>query len=257
MNWNLYYSTKGYAERQSVDWAHDSAFASFADFQSASGEDANSLGGVNPQVENVSSVPTDLDIASSSPAVNAGSTALTCSIGWCDPNGPSPHSIYGASDYLGAARLKGSTIDIGAYEVTGITGTTVSVALTSMSDVVRGSSSTTLSATVTATPASAGVPSGTVQFMNGSQVLGTQTLLPLNVSESSAIQPLSGTQLRPGNNDVYAVYSGKSIAIGCCTKSSPPGGGAQVAVYPSARSATLMVRGMPLSQHGVNHFWTR
>jgi hypothetical protein len=244
-NWNLFYSGAGYAEGKSVDWDHDANFKNFAAFQSATGEDANSLGGVNPDVGSVTSTPTDLDIAGNSPAVNAGSTTLSCSVGWCDPNGNSPHSIYGATDFLGNPRTNGSTINIGAYEVTGIASNTVSVSLTASPSALRPPQSTTLLATVTAVPAGGGVPSGTVAFMQGSQVLGTQTLLPIGVSQSAASQSLSGSKLFQDSKPIVAVYSGNSIAIGCCSPSSPPGGGTQVPIYSSAVSPPLMVTCAP------------
>jgi hypothetical protein len=51
-------------------------------------------------------------VASNSPAVDAGSTSLTCSVGYC--NGT---SIYGSTDYAGNPRINGSgQINIGAYE---------------------------------------------------------------------------------------------------------------------------------------------
>ena len=241
MNWNLYYSNAGYLKGRSIEWDHVSTFGSFADFQSATGEDADSLGGVDPDVASVTSTPTDLDISAGSPAVNAGGTTLSCTVGWCDPNGNSPHSIYGATDFLGSPRMNGSTINIGAYEVTGIAANAVSVALRSTLKALRTPQSTTLVATVSAIPAGGGVPSGTVQFVEGSQVLGTQTLLPISATESAASQPLAGSDLSRGSNTITAVYSGNTIAVGCCSKASPPGGGTQVPIYPSATSPPLMV----------------
>jgi hypothetical protein len=66
-------------------------------------------------------------------------------------------------------------------------------------------------------------------------------LLPTSVVESSASMPLSASQLTVGANTLTAVYSGNTIATGCCTASSPPGGGTQVANYPSATSAPITV----------------
>ncbi len=234
-NWNLYDSGAGYVQGTSLDWDHTSNYGSFAAFQSATGEDLNSLGGVNPGLESIATTPTDLDIAGGSPAVNFGSLSLPCSVGWCDPNGNSPRSIYGATDFLGNPRTNGSTIDAGAYEVTGIASNTVSVGLVSALRTFGHRQTSLLIATVTAMPGGGGVPSGTVQFVQGSQVLGTLPLVPTGVNTSSATLPYGGS----GNGSIVAVYSGNSIAVGCCSKASPPGGGAQVPIYPSATSPPL------------------
>ena len=63
--------------------------------------------------------PPNFETVPSSPAVGTGSTILSCEFGWCDPNGSSPKSIYGSTDFLGSPRTHGSKIDIGAYENTG------------------------------------------------------------------------------------------------------------------------------------------
>src|ERR1022692_41194 len=111
LNWNVYYSTAGYVEGTSITWAGKSTYKTYAAYQSGSGEDANSPN-ANPLFINLSSTPPNLDVASNSPAVNAGSTSLTCSVGYC--NGT---SIYGSTDYAGNPRINGSgQINIGAYE---------------------------------------------------------------------------------------------------------------------------------------------
>ena len=111
LNWNVYYSTAGYVEGTSITWAGKSTYKTYAAYQSGSGEDANSPN-ANPLFINLSSTPPNLDVASNSPAVNAGSTSLTCSVGHC--NGT---SIYGSTDYAGNPRINGSgQINIGAYE---------------------------------------------------------------------------------------------------------------------------------------------
>jgi len=112
LNWNLYYSTKGYVEGTSIDWAGKYTYKTYAAYQSGSGEDANSPV-ANPLFDDLGSTPPDLDVASNSPAVNAGSTSLTCSIGYCG----SATSIYGSTDYAGNPRVNSSgQINIGAYE---------------------------------------------------------------------------------------------------------------------------------------------
>jgi hypothetical protein len=112
LNWNLYYSTAGYVSGTSIDWAGKYNYKTYAAYQSGAGEDANSPN-ANPLFDNLGSAPPDLDVASNSPAVNAGSTSLTCSVGYCG----SGTSIYGSTDYAGNPRVNGSgQINIGAYE---------------------------------------------------------------------------------------------------------------------------------------------
>ena len=109
LNWNLYYSTKGYVSGTSIDWAGKSNYASFAAYQSGAGEDENSPV-ANPDFDSVGS---NFDLQSGSPAINAGSTGLTCSVGYCG----SSSSIYGSTDYAGNPRINSSgQINIGAYE---------------------------------------------------------------------------------------------------------------------------------------------
>jgi hypothetical protein len=240
LNWNLYYSIAGYVKAKSILWGNVSSYTSFANWQSTSGEDANSLN-TDPLFVNLSDTPPNLDTISSSPAVGAGGTGLTCSVGWCDPNGSSPTSIYGGTDLLGNARMTSGKIDVGAYENTGTSvSNTLTVTLTAGSYTLTTGQTTTLTAVVSAVPGGAGVPSGTVEYMLGSSVLATQTLLPTGPTTSAASIPLSASQLAVGANTLTAVYSGNSIAA-CCNPSEPPGGGTPVPVYPSATSAAITV----------------
>jgi hypothetical protein len=111
-NWNLYYSSAGYVQGTSIDWGAKHNYATYAAYQSGSGEDKNSPN-ADPLFININSTPPNLDVASNSPAVNAGSTSLTCSVGYCG----SGTSIYGSTDYAGNPRINGSgQINIGAYE---------------------------------------------------------------------------------------------------------------------------------------------
>jgi len=111
-NWNLYYSTKGYVKGTSIDWGSKSNYTTYAAYQSGSGEDADSPN-ANPLFVNLGSTPPNLDVTTGSPAINAGSTSLTCSVGYCG----SGTSIYGSTDYAGNPRINGSgQINIGAYE---------------------------------------------------------------------------------------------------------------------------------------------
>ena len=146
-------------------WADVSSYTSFANWQSTSGEDANSLN-TDPLFVNLGDTPPNFDTIPSSPTVDAGSTSLSCSVGWCDPNGSSPNSIYGSTDFLGNPRTHGSKIDIGAFENTGVAITnSLTVDLTSGRHILRPGQATTLTVTVSADPGGGGVPSGTVKFM--------------------------------------------------------------------------------------------
>jgi hypothetical protein len=238
LNWNLYYSVAGYQEGTSILWGDVSRYTSFANWQRATGEDAESLS-ADPLFVDLGDTPPNFDITPSSPAVGAGGTSLTCSVGWCDPNGSSPHSIYGSTDLLGDPRMTNGSIDIGAYQPTGISNT-LTVNLTAETDILKPNQATTLSVAVSAIPGGAGVPSGTVDFMLGSNLLATQTLLPTSATTSAASMPISASQLAQGANTITAVYSGNSIAP-CCSPSEPPGGGIPVPVYPSATSAPITV----------------
>jgi hypothetical protein len=204
LNWNLYYSAAGYVKGTSIVWAGVSSYKTFAAYQSASGEDAHSLD-ANPLFVNVGATPPNFDIAASSPAVNAGSTSLPCSIGWCNGS-----TIYGSTDFIGNPRTNGSSIDIGAYESTGVANS-LAVTLTSASYTLQPGQSTTLTATIAANPGDGGVPSGTVNFMLGSTLLGTETALPTGDAESAASMPLSASQLNMGSNTITAAYSGNSV----------------------------------------------
>jgi hypothetical protein len=115
LNWNLYYSTAGYVQGTSIYWQDVSNYKTFAAYQSTSGEDGNSLN-TNPDFVSVGGTPPNFNITSGSPANNAGSLNLSCSVGWCDPNGSSPNSIYGSTDFAGNPRTNGSSINIGAYQ---------------------------------------------------------------------------------------------------------------------------------------------
>jgi hypothetical protein len=244
LNWNLYDSAAGYLQGTSIVWGALSPYANFSNWQASSEEDANSLN-ADPQFVNMGDAPPNLDTFPSSPAVAAGSTSLSCSVGWCDPNGSSPTSIYGSTDFLGNPRTNGSKIDIGAYQNTGDQlDNSLTVDLSSAESALIEGQSTTLTVTVTAIPGGGGAPSGTVSIMSGGALLETATLMPTGVNTTAATLPLSASQLAQGDNTLTAVYSGNSIKP-CCTPSEPPGGTqTPVPWYPSATSAvsrTIMV----------------
>ena len=207
LNWNLYYSAAGYVKGTSIVWAGTSSYKNYATYQSTAGEDADSPN-ANPLFVNLGATPPDFDISAGSPAVNAGSTSLPCSVGWCNSN--SPDSIYGSTDFLGNPRTNGTDIDIGAYESTGVENS-LTVSLVSGTYTLEPGQSTTLTATAFVSPGDGGVPSGTVNFMLGSTLLGTETLLPASATESTASLPLSASQLANGANTLTAVYSGNSV----------------------------------------------
>ena len=239
LNWNLYNSAAGYAEGTSIWWGNVSSYPSFSNWQASSGEDANSVN-ADPLFVNLRATPPNFDTIPSSPAIGAGSTSLSCSDGWCDPNGTSPNSIYGSTDFIGNPRTtsstNGSSIDIGAYENTGTAKyNSLSVKLTAESHTLKPGEATSLSVAVSANPGGGGVPSGTVDFMLGSTLLAKRTLLPTSATESAVSLPLSASQLAPGAHTLTAVYSGNSIAP-CCPVSGPP-----VTVYESKTSAPITV----------------
>jgi len=240
MDWNLYYSLAGYAEGTSILWGGQSDFSSFANYQGATGEDGNSLN-ANPEFVAVSDIPPDFDTQPSSPAIGAGGLSLSCSIGWCDPNGSSPNSIYGSTDLLGNPRTNGSAIDIGAYQNTGAAVSNgITVGLSANTYTLQPGQTATLTTMVSAVPGGAGVPSGTVNYMLGSTLLATQTLFPTGPTTSGANMPVSASQLQAGVNSITAVYSGNSISP-CCNLSNPPGGGTPLPVYPSATSPAITI----------------
>jgi len=233
LNWNLYNSAAGYAEGTSIWWGDVNTYTSFLDWQTSSREDRNSLN-ADPMFVDLAAIPPNFETVPSSPAVGSGSTTLLCDMGWCDPYGSSPRSVYGSTDFLGNPRTHGSKIDIGAYENTGeAIPNSLTVDLTSATYALQRGETTTLTVTVSAVPGGGGVPSGTVKFLRGSTLLSTQTLLPTSATESAASIPLSAARLLLGSNTLTAVYSGNSIAP-CCPVSGSP-----VTIYGSETSAPI------------------
>ena len=235
LDWNLYNSAAGYVQGTSISWGNVNAFTSFSNWQKSSGEDKKSLN-TDPLFVGLDDRPRNFDTLPSSPAVDAGSTNLSCDVGWCDPEGSSPHSIYGSTDFLGNPRTHGSQIDIGAYENTGVAvGNSLVVDLAAEKHMLSPGEQTTLTVTVSAVPGGGGVPSGTVSFMRGSTLLERESLVPTSATESAVILPLNASQLAEGANTLTAVYSGNSIAP-CCPVSGPA-----VTVYGSATSPPVIV----------------
>lgn len=235
LNWNLYNSAAGYVEGTSIWWGDVNSYTSFSDWQTISREDADSLN-TNPLFVKLRGIPPNFDTLPNSPTVGAGSLSLPCSVGWCDPNGSSPHSIYGSTDFIGNPRTNGSNIDIGAYENTGGTvENSLAVILTAGKYILAPGQSTTLKVRVSANPGGGGVPSGTVDIMLASSLLTRQVLMPTSATESGASIPLISSQLHQGANTLTAVYSGNSIRR-CCPVSGPP-----VPVYRSSTSSPITV----------------
>ena len=235
LDWNLYHSAAGYVEGTSIWWGDLNTYTSFSNWQTSSREDTNSLN-TNPLFVDLGAAPPNFDTEPSSPAVGGGSTSLSCSDGWCDPHGSSPDSIYGSTDFLGNPRTSGSNIDIGAYENTGVAvANSLKANLTPGTYTLEPGQATTLTVSVSAVPGGGGVPSGTVNFMLGSTLLSTRTVLPTGANTSAASLPLSASQLAQGPNTLTAVYSGNSIAP-CCPVSGPP-----ATVYGHATSSPITV----------------
>ena len=241
LNWNLYDSAEGYQEGTSILWTDVSNFKSFANYQANNlgKEDADSVHD-RPQFVDLGASPPNAYTSPDSRTVDAGSTHLSCGVGWCDPNGDSPGSIYGSTDFLGHPRTDGKKIDIGAYENTGDPlENSLTVDLSSADSSLKAGQSTTLTVTVTAIPGGGGAPSGTVSIMHGKTLLETATLMPTGVNTTAITLPLSAAQLAHGENKLTAVYSGNSIAP-CCTPSEPPGGSQKpVRWYPGATSEAI------------------
>ena len=253
LNWNLYGSAAGYLEGTSILWSDVSSYTDFLNYQTTNvgGEDANSVN-ADPLFAGLGAYPPNAYTSPGSPTVGAGSTSLSCSVGWCDPNGSSPTSIYGSTDFLGNPRTSGSNIDIGAYENTGVlTENSMEVNLSSAASGLNGGESTTLMVTVTAIPGGGGAPSGTVSIMDGATLLETATLMPTGVNSTAVTLPLSASQLAQGNNTLTAVYSGNSV-LPCCNPSNPPGGSqTPVPWYPSATSSSISVTETPTTSQTV------
>jgi hypothetical protein len=100
LDYNLYYSTVG-AGSSLWDWQGKS-IAGFSTYQSKSAQDAHSVF-ANPQYDNISTPPYNLDVMSTSPAVNAGSNLGV--------------NVVGVLDYAGNPRTNANgQINIGTYE---------------------------------------------------------------------------------------------------------------------------------------------
>jgi hypothetical protein len=97
---NLYFATVG-AAGSLWNW-QSKAITGYTNYQAASGQDAHSPF-ADPQFDNISTLPPNLDVMSSSPAVNAGTNLGV--------------NTVGILDFAGNPRVNGSgQTNIGAYE---------------------------------------------------------------------------------------------------------------------------------------------
>lgn len=100
LDYNDYYNNAG-ATSSLFDWLGKS-ITGFANFQSTSGQDAHGKF-ADPQFVNLISTPPNLDVLSTSPAINAGTNLGS--------------SIVGILDYAGNPRVNANgQINVGAYE---------------------------------------------------------------------------------------------------------------------------------------------
>src|SRR5215469_5843182 len=97
---NLYFATVG-APSSSWDW-QGKFITGYSNYQAASGQDTHSPF-ADPQFDNIATLPPNLDVASTSPAVNGGTNL-----------GP---AVVGVLDFAGNPRVNANgQINIGAYE---------------------------------------------------------------------------------------------------------------------------------------------
>lgn len=100
LDYNVYFTTKG-AANSSWDW-QAKFITGYSNYKTASGQDTHSPF-ADPQFLNISSTPPNLDVLSSSPAVNSGINLGS--------------SVVGILDYAGNPRVNANgQINIGAYE---------------------------------------------------------------------------------------------------------------------------------------------
>jgi hypothetical protein len=100
LNFNVYFATAG-AASSSWDW-QGRFITGYSNYQAASGQDANSPF-ADPQFDNIATLPPNLDVASTSPAVNEGTNLGS--------------TVVGILDFAGNPRVNASgQINAGAYE---------------------------------------------------------------------------------------------------------------------------------------------
>lgn len=99
VDYNLYYSSVS-ASSANFIW-NGTNYTEFSSYQTGTGNDSHSQY-ADPQFVNLTTTPPNLQIQATSPAVNAGHNLGA--------------TVVGTVDYAGNPRVKGTTIDIGAYE---------------------------------------------------------------------------------------------------------------------------------------------
>ena len=100
LNFNVYFATVG-AASSSWDW-QGKFITGYSNYQTASGQDANSPF-ADPQFDNIATLPPNLDVASTSPAVNGGTNLGS--------------TVVGILDFAGNPRVNASgQVNAGAYE---------------------------------------------------------------------------------------------------------------------------------------------
>jgi len=100
LNFNVYFATVG-AASSSWDW-QGKFITGYSNYQAASGQEANSPF-ADPQFDNIATLPPNLDVASTSPAVNEGTNLGS--------------TVVGILDFAGHPRVNASgQINAGAYE---------------------------------------------------------------------------------------------------------------------------------------------
>jgi hypothetical protein len=172
--------------------------------------------------------------ASPNPAVNGQSVTLTATVAPAPTITSKPTGTVTFQD--GTAKIGTGTLSGGVATLTtaftttgqhaltaiyaGVTGQFIASTSKALAETVKETTSTTVApsanpanygqpVTLTATvkPSISGVPTGTVQFMDGATALGTETL------NSSGVASLPIAKLAAGSHSITAVYSGDSTYI--------------------------------------------
>ncbi len=158
-----------------------------------------------------------------SPAIDAGSNA----------------DASGTTDQRGLTRIVNGRVDIGAFEVQSMTGTTTSTStsLTAMPNPVVSGSSVTFTATVAATTMGA-VPTGTVTFLDGTTTLGTGIL-------ANGVATFSTSTLSTATHSITANYGGATSGNNTVSPSTSSAVSLVVSAIGSTTSTTTTLTAQP------------